>query len=117
MAFADPPPNVTLATVAQTLPRVSSSGNKSVYRKIDGSLVGTISHQQKGGNVRSLLRLDQFLDTNADLKLENLAVYLVIDRPVTGFTQAQVRDLTTCLTGWLTASSNAAIDKLFGLEN
>jgi hypothetical protein len=64
-----------------------------------------------------MARLDEFLDVNSDLTLEQLGVYLVIDRPLTGFTQTQVKDLVTCLTGMLTASSNAAIDKLFGLES
>lgn len=119
MAFADPVPNVTLATVSQTLGRISSRDMKSVYRKTDGSLIETISHEinPKTQRVRSMIRLDQYLDVNADLKLENQGVYLVSDRPITGFSQAQVVDLIVCLADQLKASTNAAAIKLFGLEN
>lgn len=117
MAFADPLANITLATVAQTLPRVTTSGQRSTYRKTDGSLVGTISHQTNKTRVRSMARIDQFLDVNSDLVLENLGVYLVIDRPITGFSQTQIKDLITCVTDWMTASSKAAMDKLYGLES
>jgi hypothetical protein len=116
MAFTDPLPNVTLATVAQTLPRTSSLGTKSLYRKADGSLLYTLSHQPNKLRVRSMARLDQFLDVNSDLILENQAWYLVNDRPLTGFTQQQVLDLGLCLLGSMTGSSNAAFGKIFGLE-
>lgn len=117
MAFADPIANVTLATVAQTLPRISSIGQRSSYRKADGSLLYTLSHQSNKTRVRSMMRADEFIDVNADLILEQLGVYFVIDRPLTGFTQTQVVDLSACLIGTLTASSNAALIKLFGGES
>lgn len=119
MSFADPLANVTLATVAQTLPRTISVGQKTTYRKSDGTLIATVSHQATKGinpRVRSMLRLDQFLDTNSDLILEDLGVYIVIDRPLSGFTAAQVKDLVTCLTDLLQASSKAAVDKLYNQE-
>lgn len=117
MAFADPLANVTLATVAQTVPRISTSGFKSLYRVSDGSLTATISHQPNGQRVRSMLRLDRYVDTNSDLILENLGAYIVIDRPISGFTETNVKDLVTCLTDLLQASSKAAITKLFNQES
>jgi hypothetical protein len=116
--FADPIADITYATVAQTLPRVSTSGSKSVYRKNDGSLVITISHSNTGKNrIRSMARLDRNVDVNADSILENVGVYLVIDRPTSGFSETDVVNQVTCLTGFLTASTNAAIKKLNATES
>lgn len=117
MGFADPIPNVTLSGAAQTLGRISTVGSKSIYRKTDGSLLYTVSHQNANKQrVRSMARLDQNIDINADLVLENMNAYVVVDRPVAGFTQTQYIDLVTCLFGSLTASTNAGLIKLFGLE-
>jgi hypothetical protein len=116
MAFADPVADVTYATVAQTLPRISTSGSLSKYRKSDGSLVMTISHQTNRNRIRSMVRLDRNADTNADGILESYGAYLVLDRPTSGFAEADVVNLVTALTGFLTASTNAAIKKINSLE-
>jgi len=116
--FADPIANVTYNAVAQTVPRISTSGGKSIYRVADGSLVVTISHQViNNGKVRSLLRIDRNVDVNSDLTLENEAAYLVLERPATGFSETDTVNLVTCLTGLLTASTNAAIKKLHAQES
>ncbi len=114
--FADPIANVTYATVAQTLPRTSTVGNKSTYRKSDGSLVATISHQTNKLRVRSMFRLDRNIDTNADGVLETYGAYLVLDRPVSGFSLTDCENLITCLTDLLQASTKAAIGKLYAQE-
>lgn len=115
--FADPIASITYNSVAMTLPRVSTTGLKSVYRKSDGSLVVTISHTPSKNRVRSMFRLDRNVDVNADNVLETYGAYLVIDRPVSGFSETDVVNLVTCLTGALTASTNAAIIKLNGQES
>lgn len=115
--FADPIANVTYNSVAQTLPRTSTQGNKSVYRKSDGSLVATISHQSSKNRIRSMLRLDRNIDVNSDNVLETYGAYVVLDRPVSGFSETDVINLVTALTGLLTASSNAAITKLYSQES
>lgn len=116
--FADPIANITYNGVAQTLPRVSTTGTKSIYRAADGSLVLTISHTTLGnGLVRSLYRLDRFVDVNADLSLERDTHYYVRERPATGFTETDAVNAATCLFGSLTASTNAGIKKLNGQES
>lgn len=116
--FADPIASVTYATVAQTLPRISTNGSKSVYRKSDGSLVITLSHQTARNRVRSMARLDRNIDTDANSVLDsNCAVYLVIDRPVTGFSETDVVNQSECLFGALTASTNAGLKKLYAQES
>lgn len=114
--FADPLANVTYATVAQTLPRISTVGSKSTYRKSDGSLVATISHQTNKLRVRSMLRLDRNVDLNADTILETYGAYVVLDRPVSGFSLVDCENLITCLTDLLQASTKAAIGKLYSNE-
>jgi len=118
MAFADPIANVTYATVAQTLPRISTSGTKSIYRKSDGSLIVTLSHLTSKNRVRSMARLDRNIDTDANSILDtNSAVYVVWDRPLTGFSETDVVDQTSCLFGMLTASTNAGIKKMYAQES
>lgn len=115
--FADPIANVTFNSVAQTLPRTSTNGQKSIYRKSDGSLVITVSHTPNKQRVRSMIRIDRNIDVNSDNVLETYGAYIVLDRPVSGFTETDVVNLITCLSGLLTASSNAAISKLFAQES
>lgn len=116
--FADPIANVTYNSVAMTLPRTSTSGSKSTYRKSDGSLVVQVSHSNTGkSRVRSMIRIDRNVDVNADTVLETYGAYIVLDRPVSGFSETDVINLITCLTGMLTASSNAAISKLYAQES
>lgn len=115
--FADPIANITYATVAQTLPRTNTSGGKSTYRKSDGSLVLTISHQQSAKRIRSMYRLDRNIDANTDGVYETCGVYIVVDRPVSGFAEADVVNQVTCLTDSLVASTNAGIKKLYGTES
>lgn len=115
--FADPIANVTYDSVAQTLPRITQSGAKSKYQKADGSLAITISHQLTGNQkVRSMCRLDRNIDVNSDLVLEAESAYVVIERPITGFSETDTVNLVTCLFGMLTASTNAGIKKLHAQE-
>lgn len=114
--FADPIANITYNAVAQTLPRISTSGSKSVYRKSDGSLVLTVSHQTQGSKVRSVYRIDRFIDVNADNVLENESGYVVLERPLSGFSETDSINLLACLFTSLTASSNAGIVKVHGQE-
>lgn len=116
--FADPLANVTYNAVAQTMPRVSQSGQRSVYRKSDGSLVATISHQTTGnGKVRSMIRIDRNVDVNSDLVLDTESAYVVLERPLIGFSETDAINLLTCLFGALTGGSNDGIKRLNGQES
>jgi hypothetical protein len=116
--FADPIPNITYNSVAQTLNRISNVGQKSIYQTVDGSLVLTISHQKSGaGKLRSVMRLDRHVDVNADLVLETESVYIVRERPLSGFTETDAINAITCLCNALTAGTNAGIKKLNAQES
>jgi hypothetical protein len=113
------PQSVTVNSVAQSMPRVSSDGRKSVYQKSDQSFTMTVSHSPSGSDrVRSLVRLDQRAIVPDPLTsvndFENLSVQLVIDRPLAGFTSTQVEQLITGFKAWLDAT---AIGKLYGQES
>lgn len=115
--FADPIANVTYNSVAQTLPRISTSGSRSVYRSADGSLIITVSHQTtRDGRIRSMYRLDRNVDVNADNVLETESCHVVLERPASGFSETDSINLVTCLAGSLTASTNAGIKKIHGME-
>lgn len=115
--FADPQ-TVTVNAVAQTMPRVETDGQKSVYSKADGSYKLTISHSLQKDKIRSVARLD-FRAVVADPltavnDYETQTTYLVIERPNYGFTMVQLEQQIAGFKTWL---DNAAIDKLFGTES
>lgn len=115
--FADPQ-SVTVNAVAQSMPRVSSKELSSIYSKSDGTFKLTISHTPSKDRIRSMVRIDQRaivtnpLDSTNDY--DTLSFYSVIDRPVYGFTTAQVEQLVAGFQAWLTAGN---VDKLIGTES
>jgi hypothetical protein len=115
--FADPQ-SVTVNSVAQSMPRVSTNGKQTVYQKSDETFKLTIGHTPSGNRVRSLARLDQRAIVADPLTAENdyqtLSFYVVIDRPNYGFSMTQTEQLIAGFKTWL---DNTAIDKLFGQES
>lgn len=119
--FSDP---VTLSVngVNKVCPRTSSNGTSSIYELPDGTLKFTVSHapQKVAGKsrIRSMVRIDTFKVVPDPLTsvndLEGLAVYLVIDRPVVGFSSTEIFHHTNALEAFLDATS---VDKLFGKES
>jgi hypothetical protein len=120
MAFADPQ-SVTINTVAQSLPRISSGSNSGVFQKDDTTVKLSVSHSY-GSRTRRVLRLDHakiatdpFL-AGVNTKF-NMAAYLVVDVPVTGYTVVEQKQIVDALTAYLTASSGARATQLLGGEN
>jgi hypothetical protein len=116
--FADPQ-SVSINGVAKSLARISSDGQKSIYRSIDGVWTLTISHQTlSNGRIRTMYRLDQRavvtnpLDSSNDY--DTLSTYTVVDRPDFGFTQTNVEHQ---LLGMNLEIDPTSIGKLFGLES
>lgn len=121
MAFADPQ-SVTIATVAQSLPRTGTNETHSTYRKEDGNVKLTISHQPGKVRTRSSVRLD-FTKIAADPLMAGVnrevscSVFLNVDRPNVGLTAAEIKDVATALASWATASSGANLTKVLGGES
>lgn len=115
--FTDPI-TVTVNAVAQVMPRVSNSGQKSVYQKADTTFSTTISHTPNKDRVRSMFRVDQRAIVPDPLTAvndwETLGIYLVIDRPIIGFTSTQVNDLVAGMKTWLDSTN---VGKLYGQES
>jgi len=118
--FADPQ-SVTINAVANSLPRTSSGTNSGVFTKDDGLVRLSFSHQL-GKRTRRLARLDHAkiaadpLLAGVNVKA-NMAVYLVVDIPETGYTLAEQKQVVDGLTAYLTASSGANVTKLLGGES
>lgn len=116
--FADPQ-SVTVNSVAQSMPRVSSKDRTTVYQKNDLSFTLTISHTPGAkGRTRSMARIDQRavvtnpLDSTNDY--DTLTFYVVMDRPSYGFTMVQAEQLIAGFQAWL---NTAAVDRLWGQES
>jgi hypothetical protein len=131
MAYADPQ-SVTITGFnggsAISLPRVIDNPTSSTYRDPTNSYELVITSQQagKGGTLAQRYRRSFRLNvnkysTNPLETTKNLAVsasvYLMVDMPVTGFTQAELTNIAAALMGLLTASSNASLIKLIGGEH
>jgi len=120
MAFADPQ-SVTINAVAQTLPRVSSGVDSGVFRKDDGLVKLSVSHSY-GKRTRRTLRLDTAkiaadpLMASVNVRL-NMAAYIVVDTPETGYTVAEQKQVVDALVAYLSASSGARATQLLGGEN
>jgi hypothetical protein len=114
------PQSLTINAVANSLAKISTESNKSVYQKDDASLKLTIQHSYGPKRNRRLIRIDQKKISSDPLVTANnqeykLAVYLVIDEPVTiGFTVSERQYIVTALADWLKASSNAATIAVIG---
>jgi len=120
MAFADPLV-ITVNAVAQSMARIESAGKSAKYRKLDGLWEAFVSHQLGKGRIRSVIRLTQNAvvadPITAVNDLDFQAVSVLIDRPLAGFSLTQLEQQTNGLTSFLSASSNAAIGRLYGLES
>nr|QDH88637.1 MAG: hypothetical protein H4Bulk461090_000003 [Leviviridae sp.] len=123
MALTDPQKFKEVAGTEVTAPRVSSGDFKSIYETSDGLNVLSISTQESNSTrKRHLVRIDvNKLATNPyeETKKQNISmsVYLVVDRPVAGFTVAEAKKLVEGLVGLLSASSYSVTEKVIGGES
>lgn len=115
--FTDPQV-ITVNAVAKSMAKFMSEGTKSFYQTSDELFKLTISHIKSGDRVRSMVRVDQQAVVADPLTSVNdydtLSFYCVIDRPVYGFTQAQIEQLVAGFKTWL---DNTALGKLTGMES
>lgn len=115
------PQSVTVNAVAQSLPRTSAGVNAGIFTKDDGAAKLSVSHAY-GKRTRRTARFD-FNKIVADplVPTQNQkvgsSVYVVIDTPVTGFTNVEIKQIVDGFLAWLTASSGANITKIIGGES
>lgn len=123
MSLTDPQKFKEAAGTEVTAPRVSTGNFNSVYETSDGLTKLTVSTQESAANrKRHLVRIDvSKLATNIYEETKKQAVsmsaYLVVDRPVNGFSVTEAKALVEGLNGLLSASSFGLITKVLGGES
>lgn len=115
--FADPQ-SITIDAVATSLPKVSASGRTGVYESADGNLMLTISHTN-GKRQRSVVRIDHKKVGSDPLnpttnKPYGSSVYLVVDQPVVGYTDAELKSIAKGLTALV---NDAFLTRFLGQES
>jgi hypothetical protein len=119
MALVDPQ-TMTVGS-AVSLPRTVTDNTAATYQSADGTVSLLVSHQVKGGRRRSLIKASRkkvSTDPLTDVKSEiGSVINISIDRPNVGFTETELVELVTGATTWMTASTNANLKKVLGLES
>jgi len=122
--FADPT-TMTNAVVltpsggtAKSCARIRSDGYAAEYQTSDGLYVLKITHQ-RGSRLRSEVRYDfytPYTDPATGLQSTvSASAYVVLNRPLAGFTNAQLKDILFAVCGFSGVTANA--DKLLALES
>lgn len=120
MALSDPQ-SVTINAVANSLPRTSSVGNSSTYTKDDGTVILSLAHsngkrnRRKVGVKHNKFSPDPYIPTT-NLKT-GMEVYMVIDTPISGYTNAEAKQVIDGFIAYLSASSGAIVTKILGGES
>jgi len=123
MALTDPQKFKEAAGTEVTAPRVSSGDFKSIYDTSDGLTKLTLSTIESQSNrKRHMVRIDvEKLATNvyeeSKKQSVSMSAYVVIDRPVNGFTNAEAKKLVEGLVGLLSASTYSVTEKVLGGES
>lgn len=121
MALTDPQ-SITVNAVAQSMPRLLSSGLSTTYQKSDQTFELAIKHtpfvRDKKNRIRSLVTFSQKAivadPLTAANDFDNVVISFQIDRPEFGFTATQIDHMRAGLATWL---NTAMVDKLFGRES
>lgn len=123
MALTDPQKWKEVAGTEVTGPRVATGNGNSTYATSDGLNELSISSTETNSNRRRhLIRLDTSkLATNPyeETKKQDISMscYLVVDRPVAGFTVGEAQKLVEGLVGLLSASTYSLTTKVLGGES
>lgn len=120
MAFADPQ-KIKVAESEVELPRVSTGEFKSEYATNDNLTHIKIS-TTNGRRKRHVFRVDlskviASVLTPSQNEEVSTSAYLVVDRPLSGFTNAELKKVVEGLIASLSASSYSAVTKLLGSES
>lgn len=120
MAFTDPQ-NVTIATVAATLPRLLTGTTVGQFTSNDGNIQLVVDPRGTAKRRRSSAKLyikKPITDPLTGLvRVEQHMVSITTDRPLSGVTDTDVIDAFSALFAWASAGTNASLKKLVGGEN
>lgn len=111
------PQSVTINAVATSLPRTSQGATQNVYTSADGNTSMTTKQNVTATRFRREIRLSQKKIAADPISAVNkeigVSVYLVIDEPRAGFTDAEIGYLIDALKAW---SSSTNYNKVLGGE-
>ena len=111
------PQSVTINAVATSLPRTSAGPTQNVYTSVDGNTTMTTRQNATSQRFRREVRLSQRKVAPDPISAVNreigVSVYLVIDEPKAGFTDAEIGYLIDALKTW---ASSANYNKVLGGE-
>lgn len=107
------PQTITIDSVPFTLNRVTMGDLRGIYQDATDEHKLTVSHQLSKGRARRMVRLDTKAIVADPLTAvndyENLGVYVVIDEPEVGFTDADIADIVAGLFAWFNAAMVAKV--------
>jgi hypothetical protein len=121
MAFSDPIKVKVDGTNEVECPRVTTGSYSSEYLSSDG-LISVKLSTANGRRKRHVARIDLSkittdpFDDSQNVEVSTSA-YLVVDKPLAGFTNEELKKLVEGLVGFLSASTYAATKKLLGSES
>lgn len=120
MAFADPQ-SVTISGTPVSLPRTSSGTSSGAFTAADQNTTLILSHSY-GKSARHMIRLNNQKVASDPLLagsnvISKLGVYLVVDAPLVGYSQADQKAVVDAFLAYLTASTGARVTQLLGGEN
>lgn len=119
MALSDPQ-TVTIDGTAYTTARMPFS-EKGTSRFTDPTgLVDLVILQNKGRRNRSAVRIQRTIEATDPLTSlksnEQAVVYLMVDRPLVGFSNADLKKMVDALTAYISAGSGANLIKVLAGE-
>jgi hypothetical protein len=119
LALSDPQ-TVSIGT-ARTEARVITGERTATYAESSGASSLRVAHSLTKTRKRSLIQLTRFTvytDPITDLKQElSASVNITIDRPMNGFTEAELLELLSGIATWGSASTNANYKAVLGLQS
>lgn len=120
MSFADPQ-TITISGTTSPLPKVSTSGDETVYQSADG-LIQMLASHDSGKRYRHLLRVNHSkLTPDPFVPAENVKVsmscYIVFDVPTVGYTATEQLAVYTGFKTQFSATSDTLISKLLAGES
>lgn len=120
MALADPQ-SIKISGTTTSLPRTSTGAFKSIYESADGLIklsLETASKKRKRQVARvdvSKITSDPFIPAN-NVEV-SMSFYVVFDRPIVGYTNAEAKAVYDGFIEAVQASSSLIITKLLGSES
>lgn len=118
--FADPQ-SITIDGTSHSLACVKRGLEEGLYRNSQRTVTLRISHQSRKARTRSMYRVDVDKVAADPITTDNVSkscgIYVVIDKPDFGFSEADVINQLTGIVTALSASTYAAAKKLTAGES